>query len=132
MTDQTSPKPAVTRAAEAIANGWSFLTEAVKALAPSLNNASSLLLAAALGAGGLAGYQKITAPAAVPALTLPAADPPRPTPIARAEEVEHLIGEHVGKIRGDIAALRTLIEERLPAKPSSGSKLRPTKAARVQ
>jgi hypothetical protein len=66
----------------------------------------------------------------VPHLVIPAADPPKPTPIETIATLDHLLGIHADKISGEIAALRTDIEKHyeVPAQPRvAPSKVRAAK-----
>jgi hypothetical protein len=95
MTEQSAPKPIVTRAVEATiagaANVWTFATEAIKT--PLVQTIGSLLVAAMLGAGTLAGYQKVTAPLTMP-VALPDLPKSLPTPIASVSAVHDVVREH--------------------------------------
>lgn len=123
MTDQTAPKPIVTRAAEATVSGaanvWSFLTEAIKTTA--VQNTLGILVALVVGASGLAGYQKVTAATApTPHLVLQAADAPKPVPVPVVSmgDVDHALQLHCGRVEGKVdEVLRRLPEMKTSPAP---------------
>ena len=125
MTDQAAPKPIFTRAAEATAAGaanvWTFLTS----LSPAINNAVSALaiplLCVALGIGSIVGYQKATAPIAIP-VALP--DPPKaaPVPVVSTGDVDHIVAQHCAGISGKLDTLLDRTAPKGSARKTSGRK----------
>lgn len=115
---EPASKPIVTRAAEAVTgaavNGWTFAV----GLLPSINAfllqigipVLALLLGSLLGAGSLAGYQKLTAPKMV----INAADPPKAEPI-------RVVLQPLDKLEARAAAIEakldTLILQTAPKAP---------------
>lgn len=129
MTDTpaTTTPTALARAAEAVAtsaaNGWT----AIIALAPSINGVVGALaiplLCVALGIAGSVGYQKATAsltlPAALPDLPKPIA---LPTPVVSMENLGHALDLHCGRLEGKIDEVRKLLEPKGLMKKTSGKK----------
>ncbi len=109
MTEQTAPKPIVTRAAEATVAAASTAATVVVGLLPSLNTCLSLIVGGLVTWGGLA----VKAHYETPKLVIEAADKPAPVaPVPMRVVVEPLDG-----IKADIAALSGKLDkvlERLP------------------
>jgi len=107
MTDQTAPKPIVTRAAESVVNGWTFAV----GLLPSINSLITTLaipaLCLALGIGGTIGVQKATAPISLPVALpdLPKAATATPVPVVSMDNLDHALALHCGGLRERIDVL---------------------------
>lgn len=83
--------------------------DTLKAYAPSLGQCLVLVTGLIVGATGT-----WIAKPSPPHMVIAAADPPRPTPIACAQEL-HDLDLKGSAIRTDLALLRELIEARIPA-----------------
>lgn len=107
-------KPIVTRAAEAVTgaavNGWTFAVGLLPSINAFLLQIGIPVLALLIGAGGMAGYQKLTAPKMV----IQAADPPKAAPI-------RVVVQPLDKLEARAAAIEakldTLIQQTAPKAP---------------
>ncbi len=115
------PQPSVvSRAATAVVAGASSAASATLSFlsVPAIGTCLTLIVGGLVTWGGLA----VKAHYDAPHLVITAADPPKPTPIESTATLDHLLGIHADKLSGDIkaeiAALRVLIDERIPAPAS--------------
>ena len=133
MSDQSAPKPLVTRAAEATAAGAANVWAAIVALAPAINNLVSSLaipaLCLLLGSGVTIGVQKATAPLSLPMALpdVPKAEPVKVEPMRILLEPLDGLKTRITQLEGKIDALTALAAERLPAPKVAP----PKKTARV-
>ncbi len=88
--------------------------EAIKAMAPSIGQSLVMIVGLLVAIGTTYLVAKPTEHKVIEA-----ADKPKPGPIETTETLDHLLGIHASKLSGDIkaeiAALRALIDERIPA-----------------
>ncbi len=89
--------------------------DTLKALAPSIGQSLVMIVGLLVAVG----TTYLVAKPVVEHKVIEAADKPKPTPIDETATLDHLLGIHASKLSGDIkteiAALRALIDERIPA-----------------